>query len=248
MDFCNPFFLDDKKILITGASSGIGRAIAIACSKMGAIVYLNGRNLDRLEKTKKQLEGNGHLIVAGDLTIPEEVNNFVDVLPLLDGVVHCAGIGFRKICKQILPEEVDFVMASNFAAPVNLQSILLSKKKLNKGASIVFISSIAPFVSSVGNSLYGASKGAILAYSNCLALELAPRKIRVNSICPGMVWTDLISTGGLVEDDFLLDEQKYPLKRYGTPEDVANAAIFFLSNASTWITGTSLKVAGGLIS
>lgn len=242
----NPFSLEGKRIMVTGASSGIGRGIAISCSKMGAVVFLNGRNIEKLECTKRELCGDGHKIVAGDITSREDVTRIINSLPVLDGVVHCAGIGYRKICKLVEPEEVDNVMNTNFNAPILLQTALLKNKKINKGASIVFIASVAPFVPTVGNSIYSATKGAILAFANNLSVELAPRNVRVNSVCPGMIWTDLIFKGGLTEDELHEDEQKYPLRRYGTPDDVANAVIYFLSDASSWVTGTNLKVAGGI--
>lgn len=247
MNTYNPFSLQDKIILVTGASSGIGRGIAIACSKMGATVYLNGRNLERLQATMNEMIGNNHFIVAGDITSQDDIINIVDSLPPIDGIVHCAGVGLRKICKQVTCEDIDIVMDTNFIAPVLLQSFLLTKRKVKKESSIVFIASVAPFVPTVGNALYSASKGAIMAYANCLSIELAPRKVRVNCICPGMIRTSLIYEGGITEEELVKDEQNYPLKRYGTPDDVANAAVYLLSDASTWVTGTSIKVAGGII-
>lgn len=243
----NPFSLAGKTILVTGSSSGIGRGIAIACSRMGATVYINGRNEERLAETMAAMEVGDHGIVVGDLSVQFDVQRIVEKLPSIDGVVHCAGIGERKICKQIEQTDIDNIMGVNFDAPIMLQTQLLQKKKIKKAASIVFIASIAPFAPTVGNALYSASKGAMIAYANCLSVELASRQIRVNCICPGMIWTDLIYRGGLTEDELREDEQKYPLKRYGTPDDVANAVIYLLSNASSWMTGTCLKIAGGII-
>ena len=121
----------------------------------------------------------------------------------------------------------------------------MRNKKINKGASIVFVASIASWSPSFGNSVYSASKGAIISYANCLALELAPRKIRVNCISPAMVWTDLILADGTDEEQLKEDEQKYPLKRYGQPEDIANLAVYMLSDASTWMTGSNVIISGG---
>ncbi len=247
MENFNPFSLQGKTILVTGASSGIGRSIAIACSRMGAFIQLNGRNEKRLVETLTALEGTGHNIVKGDLSLKDDVQCIVAQLPALDGVVHCAGIGERKICKQIEQADIDNMMGVNFEAPVMLQTLLLQKKKIKKASSIVFIASIAPFAPTVGNALYSASKGAMIAYANCLSIELAQRQVRVNCICPGMIWTDLIYRGGLTEEELREDEQKYPLKRYGTPDDVANAVIYLLSDASSWMTGSCLKIAGGII-
>ena len=136
-------------------------------------------------------------------------------------------------------------MDINFKAPVMLQAELLRQKKINRGASIVFIASIASWSPSIGNSVYSASKGAIISYANCLALELAARKIRVNSISPAMVWTDLVLKEGIDEEQLKMDEKKYPLKRYGHPEDIANLAVYMLSDASTWMTGSNVKISGG---
>ena len=216
-DTFNPFSLIGKAILVTGASSGIGRGVAIACSKMGAQVALAGRNATRLDETLSMMDGEG----------------------------HCAGIGQRVLCKNATEQDVDAVIDSNFKAPVLLQTELLKQKKINKGASIIFIASIASWSPSIGNAFYSASKGAIISYANCLALELAPRKVRVNCISPAMVWTDLILQEGIDKEQLREDEQKYPLKRYGTPEDIANLAIYMLSDASTWMTGSNVKLSGG---
>ena len=240
----NPFSLIGKTILVTGASSGIGRGVSVACSNMGATVILNGRNESRLQETKAQMDGNCELLI-GDLTNDETLNSLVRALPKLDGVVHCAGIGQRVPCKNVSVENVDEVMDVNFKAPALLMSALLQQKKINKGASIIFIASIASRTPSFGNSVYSASKGAIISYANCLALELAPRQIRVNCISPAMVWTDLILADGIEEEQLKEDEQKYPLKRYGQPEDIANLAVYMLSDASTWMTGSNVKISGG---
>ncbi len=241
----NPFSLEGKTILVTGASSGIGRGVAIACSKMGATVILSGRNQMKLDASFAQLEIGDHRIIAADLANSDSVSKMIVELPALDGVVHCAGIGQRVLCKVANEEDVDAVMDTNFKGPVLLQSELLKHKKINKGASIVFIASISTWSPSIGNAFYSASKGAIVSYANCLALELAPRKVRVNCISPAMVWTDLILQEGVDEEQLKEDEQKYPLKRYGTPEDIANLVIYMLSDASTWMTGSNVKISGG---
>jgi len=241
----NPFSLNGKTILVTGASSGIGRGVAIICSKMGATVILNGRNKLKLEDTLAHLEGDCNKIVLADLTNMDNVIRMVQELPTLDGVVNCAGIGQRVLCKVATEKDVDSVMDSNFKATVILQTELIKQKKLNKGASIIFIASIATWSPSIGNAFYSASKGAIVSYANCLALELAPRKVRVNCISPAMVWTDLIIQEGVDKEQLKEDESKYPLKRYGTPEDVAYLAVYMLSDASSWMTGSNVKLSGG---
>lgn len=244
IDF-NPFSLEGKTILVTGASSGIGRGIAVTCSKIGAKVIINGRNSSKLQDTLSQMAGGNGEIMVGDLTDAGYLESLVASLPKLDGIVHCAGIGQRIPCKDLQIENVNQVMDVNFKAPVMLQAELLRQRKINKGGSIVFIASIASWSPSMGNAVYSASKGAIISYANCLALELAARKIRVNCISPAMVWTDLILNDGIDEEQLREDENRYPLKRYGQPEDIANLAVYMLSDASTWMTGSNVKISGG---
>jgi NAD(P)-dependent dehydrogenase (short-subunit alcohol dehydrogenase family) len=245
MDIFNPFSLEGKTILVTGASSGIGRGIAIICSKMRAKVIINGRNTEKLQETLFLMEEDEHQIIVADLTDEDTIKKRVENLPKLDGLVHCAGMGQRIPCKDLQSEDITKVMGTNFMAPVMLQAELLRLKKINKGASIVFVASLASWTPSFGNSVYSASKGAIISYANCLAIELAPRKIRVNCISPAMVWTDLILKDGIEEEQLKEDENKYPLKRYGQPEDIAYLAVYMLSDASSWMTGSNIKISGG---
>ena len=238
------FSLSGKTILITGASSGIGRAIAISCSQQGAKVVLNGRNQQRLQATLDALEGNGHLVIPADLTDVALRQALAEQVPVLDGVVHCAGIGSRVLCKMLEEQDVSRVMQANFEAPVLLQAELLREKKIAKEASIVFIASAAATMPSVGNAIYSASKAAIIAYAKCLAQELANRKIRVNCISPAMVWTDLALVGA-TEEQLREAEQNYPLKRYAQPEDITGAAIYLLSDAASWVTGSNMELTGG---
>ena len=241
----NPFTLEGKTILITGASSGIGRGVALACSKMGARVILTARNEQRLSETEVQMESECEVFKA-DLTKKEDIEILVKNLPELDGVAHCAGIGDRTLLKLVREQDVDRVMDCNFKAPVLLQKELLKKKKIKDNASIVFIASRAPFAPTIGNGIYAASKGAVIAYSRVLALEVAPRKIRVNCICPAMVWTELIERDAeMTGADYHAEELKYPLQRYGQPEDVANLSIYLLSDASNWMTGSCIDLTGG---
>lgn len=240
----NSFSLQGKTILVTGASSGIGRAIAIACAEAGASVVLNGRNVARLNETLSQLSGDGHIVVPADLTIAEQRSALAEQVPVLDGVVHCAGIGSRVLCKMLEEQDVSRVMQANFEAPVLLQAQLLREKKIAKEASIVFIASAAATMPSVGNAIYSASKAAIIAYAKCLAQELANRKIRVNCISPAMVWTDLALVGA-TEEQLREAEQNYPLKRYAQPEDITGAAIYLLSDAASWVTGSNMELTGG---
>lgn len=244
------FSLSAKTILVTGASSGIGRAIAIACAEQGANVVLTGRNVERLEATLTELcsvsnvSDTKHIAISADLTIAKERQALAEQVPVLDGVVHCAGIGSRVLCKMLEEQDVSRVMQANFEAPVLLQAELLREKKIAKEASIVFIASAAATMPSMGNAIYSASKAAIIAYAKCLAQELAARKIRVNCISPAMVWTDLALVGA-TKEQLHEAEQNYPLKRYAQPEDINGAAIYLLSDAAAWTTGSNMELTGG---
>lgn len=241
----NPFSLIGKTVLVTGASSGIGQSVAIACAKMGSSVVLTARNEVRLQETLRQMPGGNHLIAPADIVLPEQIQQLVEKIPVLDGIVHCAGVGSRVPCKSLDQNSIDFVMKPNFEAPVLLQAAILSNKKLSRGASVVFIASRAYDSPSIGNAVYSASKGAIISYSKCLALELAPRQIRVNCICPAMVWTNLILQDAVTKEELEEAQKAYPLKRYGKPEDVANLVLYLLSDASSWMTGSAIDLTGG---
>ena len=246
----NSFSIQDKIILITGASSGIGQGCAIALAKNGARVVITGRNKDKLQQTYSQLDGDGHLMLVADLSNQDDVSNLIDNCPILDGYLHSAGIlklcTTRTVNKQILEES----FATNAIAPIMLTNGLLRKKKLKSNSSIVYISSLSGvFIGGTGEISYSATKGALSGYMKTAALELAPKKIRVNAICPALVPTDLSRQyHEIVPEEILKAEipTKYPLGRMGTTEDVANAAMFLLSNASSWITGINLVLDGGL--
>lgn len=255
MEQFNPFSLTGKQILVTGASSGIGRGIALACAKMGATLIVTGRNVERLNETlamlldspRSQQTPVEHKAIAADLTKAEDIERLVCDLPKLDGLVQCAGVGSRVACKMMTQADIDHIMKPNLEAPMLLQAAILAKKKINKAASIVYIASRAANAPTVGNAIYSASKGAIISYAKCLALELAPRQIRVNCICPAMVWTDLIIQDGYTKEEMEEAQLKYPLKRYGQPEDIANLAIYMLSDASAWMTGSAVDITGGAL-
>ena len=240
----NPFSLEGHTILVTGASSGIGRGIAVACAQMGAKVVLTARNGERLQETLSMMSGGDHQIIKADLTDPSQRTILVEQLPQLDGIVHCAGVGGRVPCKNIELSDINELMRPNFEAPVLLQADILTHKKIKKNSSIVFIASRAAEMPSVGNAVYSATKGAIISYAKCLALELAPRLIRVNCICPAMVWTDLALVGASHEQ-LEEAEKQYPLKRYGTPEDIAYLTVYMLSDVSSWMTGSCVDITGG---
>lgn len=242
----NPFSLQNKNILVTGASSGIGRQVAISTAGMGATVHITARDNGRLDQTLQQLEAGNHQKHIADLTIEADTDALADALPALDGLVLSAGIVKTLPFKFVNHAELNNIMQTNFYAPVLLISKLLKKKKLNKKCSIVFISSIGGnFIGAKGNSMYSASKGAINSMQKVIALELAPQKIRVNNVSPGMVRTEMIeNTTAFSAEQMAEDESKYPLG-YGEVTDVANAIIYLLSDASKWVTGISLLLDGG---
>ena len=241
----NPFSLSGKTVLITGASSGIGQATAIECSKMGAHVIITGRNQERLLNTFEQLEGEGHLQVLADLNVEEDILRLVDLCPPLDGLVNNAGRGKSKPVQFIKKEDLQDVFDTNLFGIALLTKLLLKKKKISSGASLVFTSSVSAYVSAPGLAIYASSKAAVSAYMRTCALELGIKGIRSNAVLPGMVETRLINSGTYTDEDKRLDLNLYPLGRYGIPSDVAFAIIFLLSDASQWVTGTELIVDGG---
>ena len=243
----NPFSLDGKTILVTGASSGIGQETAIQCSKMGAKVVITARNEERLKETFDSLEGDEHILFLAELTDQSQVESLVSQLPTLHGVVLCAGKGMTLPFPFCTREKYDDIFNVNFFAPIELLRLLVKKKKLAQGSSVVFVSSIGGVESfSLGNGVYGASKAALNSTMRFCARELATKKIRVNCVNPGMVNTKLIQGGIISDEQHKLDMEKYPLKRYGEPEDIAYGIIYLLSNASSWVTGHSLIIDGGV--
>lgn len=243
----NPFSLKGKTILVTGASSGIGRETAIVCSKMGAEVFLTARNVERLEQTLAMMVGGNHKIIAADMTVQEDIDCIAAEVPELNGVVHCAGVGDRTLLKMVREKDIERVMKANFNAPVMLQRALLKKKKILPESSLVFIASRAPFAPTIGNGIYAASKGAMIAYAKVLGLEVANQLIRVNCVCPAMVWTELVQRDAEINGvDYHELEKSYPLKRYGQPSDIANLVVYLLSDASCWMTGSCIDITGGV--
>lgn len=242
----NPFSLEGKTILVTGASSGIGKATAIECSKMGAVVIALGRNKDRLEETLSQLKTQGSQSFLLDLTNGEEVKLLLNQLPKIDGVVNAAGVASTTLFQFATPEKMRGIFDVNFFAPVEFTRLLLKKKLINKGGSIVFISSIdGPVNVHVGNSTYSATKSALASISRGMAVELAAKGIRVNYLMPGQTETPLIHGDSITQEQLEQDKKNYPLGRYGRPEEIAYGAIYFLSDASTFTTGTGLIIDGG---
>ena len=246
IDFYNPFSLKGKTILITGASSGIGKGSAIECSKMGAKVIITARNEERLRETLLQLEGEGHKLRICDLADNKAIKETVDTLPELHGVVNNAGFTITRPIRKIEEETFRHIIQVNTIAPVMILKYLMNAKKLLNGSSVVFTSSLAGVGRmSVGNTMYGCSKGAISAFVQGAAKEFASKGIRVNAVCPAMVETQIMSAGVITQEQVELTKKLYPLGRFGTSEDIAWAMVFLLSDASSWITGINLLIDGG---
>lgn len=242
----NPFSLAGKTIFITGASSGIGRSAAIECSRLGANVIITGRNEERLKETLSQMEGPNHRIILCDLNNLDELTSLIESLPEVQGVVNNAGFTTIAPVQFIDETTLKNLYDVNTIAPILILKTLLKKKKIKRGASIVFTSSLSGLGrTSVGNTMYASSKGAISAFVQGAALELAPKGIRVNAVCPGMIETNILSGGVVSAEQIEEDKKIYPMKRYGTPEEVAWAMVYLLSDASSWTTGTNLILDGG---
>jgi NAD(P)-dependent dehydrogenase (short-subunit alcohol dehydrogenase family) len=245
----SPFSLIGKTILITGASSGIGKATAVECAKLGARLIITGRNEEKLHEVYNTLEGQEgqeHTLIIADLSDYTQIVYLVNELPKLDGIVCNAGIVKAMVIQASEKDDVIETFNINTFAPIHLIQLLLQNKKMNKKASILFISSISGvYCGTIGGAFYGSSKAALQGFSKALALEVAPKGIRVNTINPGMIDTGIFQNTSISQEQLTEDANKYPLKRYGTPEEVAYAAIYFLSDATQWITGTSLLIDGG---
>ncbi|QGQ98475.1 SDR family oxidoreductase [Paenibacillus psychroresistens] len=248
----NPFTLQDKLILITGASSGIGRKTAEILSNQGAIVVLVGRNEEQLSKTLEQTKNpDKHFIEVFDLTQTDEISGWIKGLSKkigkpFNGFVHCAGlhqtIPIRVIKKKHMEEE----MSLNLYAGIAIMKGFSSKNICVKGSSYVFISSVMGLVGESGVISYSASKGAVIAAVKSAAIELSSLQIRVNSISPGIVQTEMAADifSSIPKEQYELVLKKHPLG-FGSPEDVAYATVYLLSDAARWITGTNLIVDGG---
>jgi NAD(P)-dependent dehydrogenase (short-subunit alcohol dehydrogenase family) len=244
----SPFELHEKTILVTGASSGLGKQTAISASQYGAKIVITGRNEKRLDETFRLLHGEGHIKIPADLTLQEDIDRLAAEMPVVQGVVHSTGISDLSPARFITKKVIDETFRISFEAPVLLTAGILGKKKLAKGnSSIVFISSLSTKYAFIGGAMYISAKSAMEAYARVLALELASRGGRVNCIAPAFVRTPMLdeterhSSLGVVEKI-----ERLQLLGFGDPVDVANVIIFFLSDASKWVSGTSLVLGGGL--
>lgn len=244
MDY-NPYTLAGKTVLITGASSGIGRVTAIECAKLKATCVLCGRNELRLQETLNALEGTGHIAISADLLTDEGIRTIVEKTPVLDGVVCNAGINMMAPIYFLKSEDIDMVFRTNIYAPMNLVNALLRNKRIKNQASLVFTSSLDALNPDVGSSVYAASKAALSSFMRSCAKELASRKIRANAVQPGLVETGMMHNGMVSEEDLAKHKEFYLLKRYAQPEEIAWSIIYLLSDASNFVTGSVLTIDGG---
>ena len=248
MSMYNPFSLEDKTILVTGGAGGIGSEVARVCAQSGARVVLTDIREDALQEVLASLPAVGcgeHLAVKADLTRAEELQALVDACPALDGFVCNAGVMKLTLTQFITEEELTRIQRINLNAPILLTRTLLKKKKISKGGSIVFTASAAGvYRVSLGNAIYATTKCGIDAFMRTVALEFGPKGIRCNSVNPGMVETALIS--GFTEEEKAREMQNYPLRRFAKPLDIALGIVYLLSDASSFVTGTALKIDGGM--
>ncbi len=250
MEEFNPFSLNGKKIVVTGASSGIGRQCAIDCSRMGANVVLIARNEDRLKETLASLTGEGHYHITADLSNSESVcaaaKQINEICGKIDGIVNCAGISTTLPFKLVSREKLDEFFATNVYSAIELSRELSKVKFMNPGGSILFMASIMGVVGESGKTLYSMTKGALIAASRSLACELSKRQIRVNCISPGAILTPINEKLPHIADP---EQRKHledmHLLGLGKTSDIANGVIYLMSDASRWVTGQNLLIDGG---
>lgn len=243
--------LKDKVVLITGASSGIGKQTAIFFSQQGAKVIVTGRNQQRLTETFNDLKGNKHFSLCANLDSPDDIERLiksaVSEMGPLDGVVHCAGVQKTLPVKMLKENHFDEIFNANVKSAQFIAKSISRKGRFNpQGLSLIFLSSVAAICGEPAISTYAASKAALQGLSKSLALELARLKVRVNCIAPGVVKTEMAEGlfDKLTPEQYAAIDEKHPLG-LGTPEDVAYAAAFLTSDMSRWVTGTTLYVDGG---
>jgi NAD(P)-dependent dehydrogenase (short-subunit alcohol dehydrogenase family) len=242
--------LADRRVLVTGASSGLGRAAAIAMSNCGAKIILSGRDATRLEETRAQLSGSEHRAVSMDVRTADEMTDFVKSIVkeggLLDGIFHAAGISMTLPVRLIKQQQLEEVFRSSVYAAFGIARAAAQKNVVRDGGSIVFMSSVSALRGHNGMTVYSSAKAAVDGLVRSAAIELAPRRIRVNSILCGAVYTEMYAR----EVDRMGPEwiasigAKHPLG-FGRTDDISSAVIYLVSNASRWVTGSAMPVDGG---
>lgn len=245
----NPFSLSGKTILITGAASGIGKATALECAKLGATLVLTDVNAEKLNVTFEELKAMGgeYTQYVADLCDESQIEKLIDSLPCLDGCVNNAGVGKLVLTPFLNMQEIERIQKINLIAPMLITKNLVKKRKLKKPSSIVYTASAAGvYRVSVGNAIYATTKCGIDAFMRTTALELAPRGIRCNSVNPGMIETNFAGNVQISQTQMEAEKRNYPLGRFGKAQDVALAIVYLLSDASEWMTGTALKIDGGM--
>jgi NAD(P)-dependent dehydrogenase (short-subunit alcohol dehydrogenase family) len=247
----NPFSLEGKTLLITGASSGIGQQCAIDCSKAGARVVLVARNVERLHETLAMMEGEDHQVMPFDLTqfdlIPQLVADMVSKVGPIHGILHCAGISKTEPLKNTKAETLNTYFSANVTAAVMLSKEVCKKSNYCKeGCSVVFFSSVMGLVGESCKSTYSITKSALLGAARSLAAEYAPKKVRFNCVSPGVVETPINRNQPYMSDPEIrkVYESKH-LLGFGRTTDISNACIYLLADASRWVTGQNLVVDGG---
>ena len=247
----NPLDFSGRRILVTGASSGIGLETAKLLSALGAKLVVTGRNQERLEQLLGELEGDGHHAFPADLSIAESIPSWMKTMTAstgpLAGLVHCAGINLPRPLRILLTQDILAINAINTTAALMLAKGFRQRGVCAEEGSIVFVSSIAALKGQPGLAAYAASKGALISLTRTLGVEMAREKIRVNCLCPGAVRTQMADEleSRMTPEAYRQMCDAYPLG-LGTPLDVGYAIAFFLSSASRWITGASLVLDGGL--
>lgn len=236
--------LTGKHILVTGASSGMGRVFCQMIAREGALVSLLARNEERLKETLSKMKGEGHNYYVCDLTDEEQIKATIAQLSAVDGAVFCAGINDYVPLKFVKQEKLERIFQTNYFSQVILTQMLAKKKLINKNASLVYISSLSSVLGVAGTLLYASSKAALNSAVRVIAAELAPQGIRANAICPGIVRTEMLSGTNIDEETFTKQAVDYPLG-LGTPEDVGNAVLYHLSDGSRWLTGNCMVIDGG---
>lgn len=240
----NPFSLEGRRILVTGASSGIGEAAARMCANMGANVIACGRNTERLETVVAGLAGSGHQMVVGDLTDPAARQAVVDAVPALDGCVFSAGVVSLAPMRMVSQRHLDALFAVNYNSPILLTQALLAKRKLAPGASLVYVSALAEHTAPFATGVYSGTKGALESTVRTIASEIAKQNMRANCVSPGYVATPMMD--GL--RSVMNSDSKMEMAALGPiePDDVAAGIVYLLAPASRWVSRTSVPIDAGL--